>query len=461
MHNEDMTDILLWTVNAGWIHPSLALRLLKANLGPLENRCAIEEFTLRQSIEEKLAAITAHQCRILGISVSIWNHTGILQLLRALPTANRPIIVLGGPEASYLGPDSPILEYADYRIIGEGEHQFRNLCTHLLCTAPSEGAFKSAYHLYTDEDLQKKLTYVESSRGCPYRCSFCLSGMKNEDGATTGVYEFPLDEFFAQMEILIKRGAHRFKFLDRSFNHNIKRACVIMEFFLKQVESRPHDKDKTGMFVHFELVPSRINDELLDVMKKFPADTLRLEIGVQTLNARTKAAVKRTGDIEKELAAISRITNETKAIVHADLIAGLPHEDLSSFANGFDKLYAVHPCEIQLGILKCLPGTSIRADAGSYGIGYSPDPPYEVIQTADITKEGMARIKNFARFWEVIVNRNPFPDLLPTIVCGDSVFDQFMSLSDSLLSRLGRNWGLDRAVLRDAVLGCLHSDYNV
>jgi radical SAM superfamily enzyme YgiQ (UPF0313 family) len=376
--------------------------------------------------------------------------------------SDRPIIIMGGPEVSQLPPDAPIFDFADYRIRGEGELSFRALCNRLLTntampekSAATKSAMpKMAYNLYTEEDLQKKLIYVESSRGCPYACAFCLSSVDAE----TGVREFPLDEFLAQMEALIQRGARRFKFLDRTFNYNIKRAIIIMEFFL--------DRLQPEMFVHFEMAPSRISEELIAVMRRFPANALRLEIGIQTVNPQTAAAICRAVNPEKELDALCRITRQTKAIVHADLIAGLPHEDIVSFAAGFDKLYAAGPAEIQLGILKCLPGTAIARDAERYGIRYAYDPPYEVIQTDALSKEALDRIKNFARFWELIVNRNPFPDLLPAILCTangerdriaqdkiglNSVFKNFMRLADYLLRHFGRNWGIDRAVLRQVI----------
>jgi radical SAM superfamily enzyme YgiQ (UPF0313 family) len=251
------SGILLAAINAKWIHPSLSLRLLKANLGPLENSCTIIEFALRQPLREKIDPILAARPRILGLSVSIWNHTATLELLRELhaewerqsggtpPCCPRPVVVLGGPEVSYLPPEAEIFGYADYCVVGEGEDAFRELCQKVLSEKGQNrspitfinresqqvdvSSIKSAYHLYSDGDVRKKLIYVEGSRGCPFGCEFCLSAH------SPTVREFPLEPFLAEMDDLLRRGARTFKFLDRSFNLNIERARRIMEFFVSKM----------------------------------------------------------------------------------------------------------------------------------------------------------------------------------------------------------------------------------
>jgi len=262
-------SIVLTTINAKWIHPSLALRLLKANLGPLEETCEIIEFALRQPLGEKTGPLLAARLRILGVSVSIWNHTATLELLEELEKAwaarnvTRPVVVLGGPEVSHLPPEAEIFRFADFVIRGEGEEAFSALCENIMNGAEHDTPkfinaepvnlekIKSGYHLYADEDLAKKLIYVEASRGCPFNCEFCLSALDST------VREFPLDPFLAQMDELVGRGASTFKFLDRSFNINIKRALKVIEFFLEKIKER-----KGRLVVHFEMVPSLFPDEL-------------------------------------------------------------------------------------------------------------------------------------------------------------------------------------------------------
>ncbi|MDR1949359.1 MAG: DUF4080 domain-containing protein [Spirochaetaceae bacterium] len=495
-------DIVLATINAKWIHPSLALRLLKANLGIYENRACILEFALRQPPAEKIDPILAARPRILGLSVSIWNHRASLELVKALDEVwgnpgsgyKRPVIIIGGPEVCHIPTECDMIRWADWVIRGDGEDIFRDLCELLLkkgaalsgselspviTSLPSirrvEGKLietypadllriDPGYRLYTDEDLRQKLVYVEASRGCPFGCEFCLSSVEYGPRASR-VREFSPEVFLAEMDRLIGRGARTFKFLDRTFNLDISRARRILEFFLERMEhpiEYPAEhpikqltaaaRPEAPFCVHFEMVPSRFPPELRETLTRFPPGSLRLELGIQTLNPKTAALVNRPGDPERELEVIDFLRQHTNAIVHADLIAGLPGEDLASFAAGFDRLHLARPTEIQLGILKKLPGTPIGRHDEAWGMSYAPDPPYEVLATAALSARDLDRVKNFARFWELIVNRGAFVDLAPVLFPeGEPVFDRFMALADWLLARFGRNWGIDRRDLRTAL----------
>jgi radical SAM superfamily enzyme YgiQ (UPF0313 family) len=493
--------IILAAINAKWIHPSLALRLLKANLGPLEAQCEIMEFYLRQSLDEKLNDILDARPFILGISVSIWNHKATLDLLKALknsagPTV--PIIVLGGPQVSFLPENTEIFLYADYVIRGEGETAFRKLCGELLSGAKNRAErnvgkdgrpvfidqcinpcidkngqygqtgteldinkINTGYRLYTDEDLRHKLTYVESSRGCPFACEFCMSSFYGSQ-----VKEFPLETFLAEMDALISRGARNFKFLDRSFNVNIKRSIAIMEFFLERT-----GRSSTPLCVHFEMIPGNFTHELKELIRRFPPESLRLEIGIQTLNMHTAALIRRLGNTDEAMEILSFLVRETNAIIHADLIAGLPGEDMDSFGKGFDRLWhclnnqntanskTKAAIEIQPGILKLLPGAPIARHSEEYRMHYDSEPPYEVMESACLPFAEMNRIKNFTRFWELIVNRKNYAVFTEYFFSGGKpVFNRFMALSDELLKQFGRNWGIDRKEL-EAALNSLKDKY--
>jgi hypothetical protein len=499
--------ILLTTINAKWIHPSLALRLLKANLGDLEGDCEILELALRQPLAEKLSVLRSRRPGVLGISVSIWNHRATLELLEALegewgprPASpapresppflasspeRRPVVVLGGPEVSSLPEEAEIFRHADYVIRGEGEETFRELCEILLgqdCgqdnrrvpptweCAQDTGSpcfingtpvdldrIRQAYYYYSDEDLTHKLVYVESSRGCPFCCGFCQS-------ADSRVREFPLEPFLDEVDRLIRRGARNFKFLDRSFNTNVTRALAIMDFFLRHIEAEP----RTGapLCVHFEMFPGPFPPELRETLRRFPAGTLRLEIGIQTLNPHVSTLIKRPANGEASLELLRFLRAETRATIHADLIAALPGETIDSLAIGFDKLWlalsgptpttsgtpaTAGQVEIQLGILKVLPGTPLAHHSAAWGIHHAPLPPYEALSTATLPRPDLDRVKNFARFWEILINRRPFPDL-SIAPAGRPVFRHFMELSGKLLTRFGKNWGIDKQELRAAVL---------
>jgi hypothetical protein len=300
---------------------------------------------------------------------------------------------------------------------------------------------KSAYHFYTDLDLARKLVYVEASRGCPFRCEFCLSAVSREQGR---VRYFPPEPFLAEMDMLIMRGAKTFKFLDRTFNSNIKCALQIMEFFLEKIKTN-------SLVVHFEMVPSLFSQELCEMLSRFPPGSLRLEIGIQTLNPETAAHIGRPCSPEKEMETIRRLREKTYAIIHADLIAGLPGEDLVSFGCGFDNLWHAlnpessspwfTPTEIQLGILKLLPGAPISRHNENFGMRYNPKPPYEIEETSAMSVCDLQRLKNFARFWELIVNRYGMSR------GKHGIFNNFLAMSDSLFAHFGRNWGIDKQEL--------------
>ena len=492
-------EIILASINAKWIHPSLALRLLKANLGSLEASCEIVEFALRQPLDEKIKPLLDRNIRILGISVSIWNHLAVIELLDELEKARqessfydphiserRPFVVLGGPEVTHLPSDAKIFRYADYVIRGEGENAFRFLCEKILKENIQEteqrekpqfiiaedinvNEIKSAYHLYTDEDLAKKLIYVEASRGCVFRCEFCLSSVKAENNENK-TRDFELDKFFLEMDALLRRGVRTFKFLDRSFNSNIKRALQIAGFFLERIEnnspppcisgaavSRTTEGIPGNIVVHFEMFPSLFPPELREMLRRFPPGTLRIETGIQTLNPETAACIGRISNPEKELETLRFLREKTNAVIHADLIAGLPGEDIISFGRGFDRLWAALSCEglplgrieIQLGILKLLPGAPISRQKSAFGMRYSVLPPYEIEETSAISAFDLKRIKNFARFWELIVNRNLVPQA--NFFKTNSIFDDFLKLSDFLFDRFGKNWGISRDELLKAL----------
>jgi radical SAM superfamily enzyme YgiQ (UPF0313 family) len=482
--------IVLVTINAKWIHPSLALRLLKANLGELEANCEILEFALRQPLEEKIEAILSARPGILALSVSIWNHKATLELLEALGKewasksgGEKPVVVFGGPEVSWLPVEAEIFRHADFVIRGEGEESFASLCRRLFNGLETKDFFINhgettvdvnniypAYRLYTDEDLKQKLVYVEASRGCPFACEFCHGAIGAR--GLKAVREFPLEPFLADMADLIKRGGRTFKFLDRTFNLNMERTKRIMEFFLARIEAEENRASLAqGLCVHFEMVPSRFPGDLKELIRRFPPGTLRLELGIQSLNPETRNLVRLPGAAGnpegtplEELKTLEFLRRETNAIVHVDLIAGLPGEDFDSFAAGFDRLWQAvsgntRSCpgdtpaqpffEIQLGILKCLPGTAIVRHREACDMRYSAEAPYEVIETGALSAAGLERIKNFARFWELLVNRKPFPDLIQRFLPpGEKVFDKFMDISDRLLEKFGRNWGIDRNELK-------------
>lgn len=438
---ERQADILLTTFNARYAHAAFGLRYLLANLGPLTDRAAIVEFDLTQRTIDALEAVLRFNPKIVGLGVYIWNvdlaTRFAMELKRLRPDI---ILVIGGPEVSYEIDQQPIAAAADYVVAGEADLAFADLCHSLLAGrrplqkviqaglpefAESARSLALPYDLYTDEDIAHRVIYVEASRGCPFKCEFCLSSLD------VPVRQAPLDDFLSHMDRLLARGVRQFKFVDRTFNLNLKVATRILEFFL--------ERRRPDLFVHFEMIPDRLPDALREPIKRFPPGALQFEVGIQTFNPDVSARISRRQDYAKLADNLTFLRNETGVHVHADLIVGLPGEDVESFAAGFDRLVALRPHEIQVGILKRLRGTPIMRHDTEWEMRYSPNPPYEILQTRSISFEMMQRLRRFSRFWDLIANSGNFVETTPKIWADGSPFHRFFELTESLHHRLGKS----------------------
>lgn len=443
-----MADIVLTTLNARYAHAAFGLRYLMANLGPLQSRAALLEFDINQRPVDVLEMILAQNPRIVGIGVYIWNAAPAAQLVAELKRV-RPdvIVVLGGPEVSHETDRQEICGLADFVITGEADLAFAELCEKLLCgrrplqkiipaelpefeAKPHGGAVGVArrialpYDLYTDEDVRHRVIYVEASRGCPFKCEFCLSSLD------VPVRNVPLDDFLAHLERLLARGVSQFKFVDRTFNLNLNISKAILQFFL--------ERHRPGLFLHFEMIPDRLPEALRDLIRQFPPGALQFEVGVQTFNEDVAKRISRRQDNAKLADNLKFLREQTGVHVHADLIVGLPGEDLQSFAEGFDRLVAMKPQEIQVGILKRLRGTPIIRHDAEWAMVYSPHPPYEILQTRSIDFPTMQRLRRFSRYWDLIANSGNFVETVPLIWRDESPFQRFMELSDWLFANSGK-----------------------
>lgn len=465
--------IVLATLNAKYIHASFGLRCIFANLDELQSQATIAEFDLSIRPTEIAEAILAQNPRIVGLGIYIWNireSTDVVAILKRL----RPglTIVLGGPEVSHETRGQRIVELADFVITGEADLAFPSLCRELLAGRyPAEKVIPSPlpaledlalpYAFYTEADISHRILYVEASRGCPFSCEFCLSSLD------VPVRAFPLQTFLAAMEQLLERGARHFKFVDRTFNLDLATSRAILEFFLARM--RP------GLFLHFEMVPDRLPTALREAITRFPPGTLQFEIGIQTFNEAVAARISRRQNLERLEDNLVFLRRETGVHIHADLIAGLPGEGLDSFADGFDRLVALGPQEIQVGILKRLRGTPISRHDMEWGMVYGEHPPYEVLQTRDMTFEELQRVRRFARYWDLVANSGNFVETTPLLwEGGRSPFDSFLEWSEWLHAQLGRRHGIAlpqllellfvfltsvRGLPHRSVAACLWNDY--
>ncbi|HUI06593.1 MAG TPA: DUF4080 domain-containing protein [Verrucomicrobiae bacterium] len=404
-----MSDIILTTLNAKYAHCAFGLRYLMANLGDLQPRARILEFDIRQRPIDIAERILGHDPKIVGLGVYIWNVTESTQLAADLKRL-RPdlVVVIGGPEVSYEVEQQQICRNADFVITGEGDLAFAELCRDVLQSPAPRSTLHASrptivaappptfdqlvlpYDLYTAEDVAHRVIYVEASRGCPFECEFCLSSLD------VPVRNAPLDKFLAAMQSLLDRGVRQFKFVDRTFNLNVKFSSAILQFFWERYTP--------GLFVHFEMIPDRLPEALRHIIRKFPPGALQFEVGIQTFNERVAERISRRQDNAKAEENLRWLRAETGVHVHADLIVGLPGEDLDSFAAGFDRLVALRPQEIQVGLLKRLRGTPISRHDQEWQMVYSPHPPYEILQTKLIDFFTMQRLRRFARYWDLVAN---------------------------------------------------------
>lgn len=466
--------ILLSTLNARYTHASLGLRYLLANMGSLQAQTRIQEFVIGAKTTDLVERILAHAPRIVGFGVYIWNVEETTRLVALLKrVAPQVTIVLGGPEVSHETGEQEIVKLADYVVTGWGDVTFPKLCGEILNgpkplmkvhagVQPPMAEIQLPYSLYSDEDIAHRTLYVEASRGCPFKCEFCLSSLDKT------AWPFPLDAFLAEMESLYARGARLFKFVDRTFNLNVKTSLRIMQFFLDKLEQNPDDP----VYAHFELVPDHLPEALKESIAKFPPGALQFEIGIQSFNPEVQALVSRRQDNAKAADNIRWLTEHSTTHLHVDLIAGLPGEDVASFARGFDQLVGLGAQEIQFGILKRLRGTPIIRHTEPFGMVYDPYPPYTVLATNRIDFPTMQRLVRFARYWDLVANSGRFAHTT-RVLLGETPFDNFMAFSDWIytktdathrialekLAKLVQEWLQLRGMSREEAAALLASDY--
>jgi radical SAM superfamily enzyme YgiQ (UPF0313 family) len=439
--------IVLATLNARYTHASLGLRYLLANMGELQADTRLCEFVIGARTTEVVEKLLAHEPDVIGLGVYIWNAEESAKLVATLKrVAPQVTVVLGGPEVSHEPEQQAIMAAADYLITGWGEVSFPALCRQLKSGHRPAGKIQAGeqapldrlalpYALYDAHDIAHRTLYVEASRGCPFKCEFCLSSLDKT------AWPFELERFLAELEALYARGARRFKFVDRTFNLNAKTGVRIMQFMLGKIALAPHDP----VFAHFEVVPDHLPDTLKEQIVKFPHGTLQFEIGIQTFNPDVQALISRRQDDAKSEANLRWLRRHSNAHLHVDLIAGLPGEDIDSFARGFDRLLELEPHEIQFGILKRLRGTPVIRHTEAHGLRFDPYPPYTILATDCIAFPDMQRLVRFARYWDLIANSGRFARTLALIMAhgpGPRRFDSFMALSDWLYRHAGGSSGI-------------------
>lgn len=435
-------------VNSQYIHSSLAPWYLVAGVqqyGRHPVSVDVLEHTINQSDETIGDAIAACPAAVIGFSCYIWNIATIRRLLPKL-AARRPDVqwLLGGPEASFhaaeLLQDLPMVSYI---LAGEGERSFACLLDGIwegktgeqledipgLCYRKSTGEIVEKPPYYTDEEppspytdayfaaLKGRIAYLETSRGCPFSCAFCLSGREDQ------VRFFSLDRAKEDILRLANAGCQTIKLVDRTFNCHKQRCYELLSFMIEQAGKGIPD----GVCFHVEVAADLFDERTLQLLATAPAGLIQMEAGLQSFHQETLQAVTRRTSLNRLCEVIRRLLVPGNIHLHIDLIAGLPYEGWSDFADSFDKAFALHPHMLQLGFLKLLYGSRLRQDAEEYGYVYRNDPPYELISSRWLTKEEMARLHNTEDALERLYNSGRFCGtieyLLPTT--GWRPFDLF------------------------------------
>ena len=483
---------LIIVLNSKYIHSALAPWYLKAACNDRCGEIKVMEFTINENPDSILAAIYAEKADVAAFSCYIWNIGQILRLVENLKKIQVHIItVLGGPEVSY-DPAELMQKYpfVDHVISGEGEKPFPRLLEYLdqkhmkspyynvniptneftksigdsyTCVNPTvdvitkEAEFtdmlkKIAGLTYRSGDaiesnpadlplnlseipspyskemlaaIRDKIAYFEASRGCPFSCSYCLSS------ASEGVRFFPLERVKEELTTVIKAGVRQVKFVDRTFNCNKERAKDILRFISELHTVVGNDRTDASSDLtnfHFEAAADLFDDELINMMAELPKGLIQLEIGIQSTNTETLEAVNRKTDIGKAFRNITRIMEAGNIHLHLDLIAGLPYEDFRSFKESFNRVYGLQPHALQLGFLKLLKGSPVRAASSCHAYAFREYAPYEVLSNKYISYDELTLLKGIEEILDRYWNSGRFSIALEYIIHKhfNSAFDFYL-----------------------------------
>lgn len=446
--------ILLVSINAKYIHTNNAVRLLKANS---DFEMDIFEYTIKDNHSDIIHDIQNYQPDVLGFSVYIWNVSMILELIHSLQLTHTTV-VLGGPEVSYepeffLGYDG-----VDIIIKGEGEFSFNELLHALNNQMPlddiSNISFMKNQNLisnpiteikdltrvvlpyYFEEDkkhITHKISYIESSRGCPYKCSYCLSSLEKT------VRFFDVNQVKKAIMYLMENGSKTIKFLDRTFNAN-KNTLEILNFIIQ-------NNDHKTVF-QFEITGDILDIEIIDFLNQnAPRGLFRFEIGIQSTNEQTNRLVDRFQNTEKLFRNIKRIQEHDIIDLHLDLIAGLPLEDISSFKKTFNRVFQLGAKELQLGFLKMLRGTKIRKEASIYKYQFDNQAPYQVTENNVLSASDIQVIHDVEHMLELYHNKGYFGEELHKIILGKK--DPFSFFYEIHLHYMKHNFKMKKYQIED------------
>jgi radical SAM superfamily enzyme YgiQ (UPF0313 family) len=412
-------NCLLIGVNAKYIHSNLAIRYLKAYCNKVHQSIQLKEFSINDNLGNMLKEIYRSDTHIYAFSCYIWNIETVLKLCSSLKKLNpNAIIILGGPEVSFDSEDLMAAhEYLDYIIRGEGEETLLELLQFLRGEIENHRAILGLTYRgsnrvvsnpdrplmndldiipfpYEDfEQLNNKIIYYETSRGCPFSCQYCLSSTLH------GVRYFTIERIKQDIKFFIDHNVKQVKLVDRTFNCNKSHSLEIIKYVM-QLNSKTN--------FHFEIGADLLDEEMLSVIAQAPKDMFQFEIGVQSTNQMALREISRAMNIDKVKQNVLALQQTNNSHLHLDLIAGLPYEDFNSFGGSFDEVHQLMPDMLQLGFLKLLKGSGIRNRSQEYGIEYNSFSPYEVLKTSWMSYEEIIILKEVEHLLELYYNSGRF-----------------------------------------------------
>lgn len=433
---------LLAAINAKYIHSNLAVYSLKANSGIYESQAEIREYSINQYPEDILESLYREKADVVCFSCYIWNIQIVGQVARQLKmVAPGTSIWLGGPEVSF-DVEERLGEwgFVDGIMYGEGEDSFRELmafwngavdieaiggighrtadrCIHIHPPRKFVDLSSLKFVYSRPEDFQNKIIYYETSRGCPYQCSYCLSSVEKAVR-----FRHP-EKVKADLQQFIDWQIPQVKFVDRTFNCRRDHSMEILRFIKIQ------DRGDTNF--HFEITADLLNDEEIEFMQGLRPGLIQLEIGVQSTNPETLKEIRRQVDFCKLADIVRRIHAGRNIHLHLDLIAGLPFEDFERFSQSFNDVYGLKPEQLQLGFLKVLKGSYMREKAADYQLIYRPEPPYEVLSSQWLSFDDILILKMVEEMVEVYYNSRQFENSMEWLEhFFSSAFEMYRSLGE-------------------------------
>jgi len=438
-----MNTVIL-AINSKYIHSSLAPWYLVAGVTRYarhEHNVTVVESTINQPISSIVQQILPHAPQVIGISTYIWNAAMLPNLITELRTHLPDVIIaLGGPEAEH-NPEYWLTQGADHVLCGEGEQTFAHFLDAISANRTQSPLFQRGWHAQRDgyfgndinstptepldpftptyfDSLNGRIAYIESSRGCPFSCSYCLSG-------DSKVTFFPLDMVKAQIDKLINSETTTIKFIDRTFNCNKAHANELFQYIINL---------DTSCCFHFEVAADLFDSDTLSLLATAPPGRIQMEIGLQSYYQPTLSAVGRKTDLDLIEHNIRTLLSHGNIHTHVGLIAGLPHETLDIFRTTFNRAYQLKSHNLQLGFLKLLYGSKLRQQASEFGIHFTPEPPYEITQNRWLSAADLYALKNVEDALQSTYNSGRFLSTLEYLlaVTNISPFDFFRSLGEVL-----------------------------